>query len=200
MYELERKNELYEYAQELVSQIKDEAIAWHAVGLYYLFIKKNLDARRFFSQALMSNQFFQESWLGYGHSFSAEKDHDQAINAYMTCSRLIPGYDQNKTITRRTDRTIFRSYLPLMNIAMQFMEQNKLDAAYDYFMLSLEKNKTDPFLHNELAVYYYKVEQYQKARDHLHVALQKARKHQYASSVIWGKVWCNLGHVYRHPP
>jgi anaphase-promoting complex subunit 6 len=91
LYELGMKNELYEYAQELVDRLNDEAVAWHAVGLYYLYIKKNLEARRYFSQALTINQFFQQSWLGYGHSFSAEKDHDQAISAYMACSRLIPG-------------------------------------------------------------------------------------------------------------
>lgn len=85
------KTELYEYAQELVDKMNDEAVAWHAVGLYYLYIKHNLDARKFFSKALMMNQFFQESWLGYGHTFSAEKEHEQAISAYLACSRLIPG-------------------------------------------------------------------------------------------------------------
>lgn len=51
-----------------------------------------------------------------------------------------------------------RSYLPLMNIAMEYMEQNNLPLAYDYFEKSLQKNTTDPFLHNEVAVYYYKKE------------------------------------------
>lgn len=36
--------------------------------------------------------YFEASWLGYGHAFAAENDHDQAINAYLTCSKLIPGY------------------------------------------------------------------------------------------------------------
>lgn len=45
-----------------------------------------------------------------------------------------------------------------MNIAMEYMEQNNLPLAYDYFEKSLQKNTTDPFLHNEVAVYYYKKE------------------------------------------
>lgn len=85
------KIELYEYAQELVDRLNDEAVAWHAVGLYYLHVKKNLEARKYFTIALKNNRFFQQSWLGYGHSFSAEKDHEQAISAYLQCSRLIPG-------------------------------------------------------------------------------------------------------------
>lgn len=44
------------------------------------------------SQAINNNQFAQHSWLGYAHAFSAEKDHEQAIQAYMTCIKHIPGY------------------------------------------------------------------------------------------------------------
>ncbi|KAG2190667.1 hypothetical protein INT46_003905 [Mucor plumbeus] len=183
LYELGMKNELYEYAQELVDRLNDEAVAWHAVGLYYLYIKKNLEARRYFSQALTINRFFQQSWLGYGHSFSLEKDHDQAIDAYMACSRLIPG-----------------SHLPYMNIAMQYMEQNKMNLAFEYFSKSLHKCNHDPFLFNELAVYYYKQGLYKDALEHLHTALSFAKKRQCQRSPIWEKIWCNLGHVYRHPP
>ncbi|CAO3614622.1 unnamed protein product [Mucor hiemalis] len=183
LYELDMKIELYEYAQELVDRLNDEAVAWHAVGLYYLHVKKNLEARKYFTIALKNNRFFQQSWLGYGHSFSAEKDHEQAISAYLQCSRLIPG-----------------SYLPLMNIAMEYMEQNNLPLAYDYFEKSLQKNTTDPFLHNEVAVYYYKKEMYKKCQEHLHIALKLSKKSLSFRSSIWEKIWCNLGHVYRHEP
>lgn len=43
------------------------------------------------SQATTMDPYFEASWLGYGHAFAAENDHDQAINAYLTCSKLIPG-------------------------------------------------------------------------------------------------------------
>jgi anaphase-promoting complex subunit 6 len=29
--------------------------------------------------------------MGFGHSFAAEKDHEQAINAYTECNKLMPG-------------------------------------------------------------------------------------------------------------
>lgn len=43
-----------------------------------------------------------------------------------------------------------------MNIAMEYMEQNLMDLAFEYFTKSLQKSNHDPFLFNELAVYYYK--------------------------------------------
>lgn len=50
-----------------------------------------------------------------------------------------------------------RSYLPLMNVAMEYMEQNRPDLAFEYFTKSLQKSHQDPFVHNEFAVYYYKM-------------------------------------------
>lgn len=87
-----------------------------------------------------------------------------------------------------------------MNIAREYMEQNNLSAAHEYFMLSLKKNQKDPYLLNEVAVYYYKNEEYEKSRDYLHDALRQTKKYGYSKDDIWEKLWCNLGHVYRHPP
>jgi anaphase-promoting complex subunit 6 len=38
------------------------------------------------------NQYFAPAWLAFGHTFAVEKEHDQAISAYATSARLIPGY------------------------------------------------------------------------------------------------------------
>jgi anaphase-promoting complex subunit 6 len=34
---------------------------------------------------------FAYAWLAFGHSFSIEKEHDQAMAAYNTSARLFPG-------------------------------------------------------------------------------------------------------------
>lgn len=91
LYELDLKNKLYEYAQELVKEMKDEAVSWHAVGLYHLCIHKHSEAKRYFSHALVLNCFFEPAWLGYACTLSLENDHDKAIEAYIDCSRLVPG-------------------------------------------------------------------------------------------------------------
>ncbi|EPB82088.1 hypothetical protein HMPREF1544_11170 [Mucor circinelloides 1006PhL] len=183
LYELRMKSKLYEYAQELVSELRDEAVSWHAVGLYHLCIKKHSEARRYFSHALTLNCFFEPSWLGYAYTFSLEKDHSRAIDAYMDCSKLILG-----------------SHLPYMHIAMEYIKVSNTDLAFDFFEKSLQKCNHDPFLFNEIAVYYYKQGLYKDAREHLHTALSLAKERQCKRSLIWEKVWCSLGHVYRHPP
>ncbi|KAI8144775.1 hypothetical protein BJV82DRAFT_606216 [Fennellomyces sp. T-0311] len=180
LYELHMKDELYTLAQELVDRLNDKAVTWHAVGMYYLYIEKYPDARRYFSQATAIDQYFEDSWLGYGHAFAAEKDHDQAISAYITCSRLIPG-----------------SHLPYMYVGVQYMEQNMLDAGYDYFKKSAGKCASDPFLYNEIAAYYYQKQQYQPALDNLRKALKLANGRQSQRSNLWEKLWANFGHVYR---
>ncbi|KAI8983800.1 hypothetical protein BDB01DRAFT_790128 [Pilobolus umbonatus] len=183
LYELGMKAELFAYAQELMDKLGNDAIKYHAVGLYNLFIKENLTARMFFTEALNINPYFQYSWLCYGHTFAAEKDHDRAVGAYSACSKLIPG-----------------SYLPLMNIAVQCMEQDKKAEASHYFDICLKKCTTDPFLYNEVGVYHYKIERYNEAQENLHDALKLANNKQARRSPIWEKIWCNLGHLYRHPP
>ena len=54
----------------------------------------------------------------------------------------------------------YSSHLPLMNIAMEYMEQQKMQLALNYFNLSLQICKRDPYLYNEVGVYYYKQQEY----------------------------------------
>ncbi|KAI9475364.1 hypothetical protein BDB00DRAFT_966200, partial [Zychaea mexicana] len=180
LYELKMKDELYILAQELVDRLNDEAVTWHAVGMYNLYIEKYSEARRYFNRATDIDQYFEDSWLGYGHAFAAEKDHDQAISAYAMCSKLVPG-----------------SHLPDMYIGVQFLEQNMLDAAFVYLNKSYSKCNSDPFLLNEMAVYHYQKKEYPQALDHLRDALKLAKDRQSPLSNLWEKLWANFGHVYR---
>jgi imidazoleglycerol phosphate synthase glutamine amidotransferase subunit HisH len=44
-----------------------------------------------FSKATTLDSNFTYAWLAFGHSFSMEKEHDQAMAAYCTAARLFPG-------------------------------------------------------------------------------------------------------------
>ncbi|KAI8875650.1 TPR-like protein [Backusella circina FSU 941] len=180
LYELNMKTKLYEYTQELVYSFEDEAISWHAVATYHLYTKKNSDARQCFIKALNLNPLFFQAWIGFGHSFAAEKDHEQAINAYTECNKLMPG-----------------SHLPPMYIAMQYMEQGRLDDALVYLEKSRKKCDHDPYLENELAMYHYRNGDLDKTLETLHGALRLAKEQQCPQSNIWEHLWCNIGHVYR---
>lgn len=82
--------ELYKYSTELVERKNMESVTWYAVGLVHLNAKKNTEARGYFKRALTLDNLLQEAWIGYGHSFAYEKEHEQAITAYMSASRLAP--------------------------------------------------------------------------------------------------------------
>ncbi|KAL1933161.1 hypothetical protein VTP01DRAFT_8839 [Rhizomucor pusillus] len=180
LYELRLKDKLYELAQELVTRLNDKAITWHAVGMYELYIGKYQEARKHFRLATELDQFCEYAWLGYGHSFAAENDHDQAISAYITCSKLIPG-----------------SHLPYMYIGVEYMKQKLLDLAYEHLQQSYAKCSTDPFLLNELGVYYYYTEEYNESLEHLRNALKLAKGRQNPRSILWPKLWLNLGNTHR---
>ena len=53
-------------------------VSWFAVGCYYLMQNQNETARQFLSKATNLDRAFGPAWLAFGHSFAAEKEHDQA--------------------------------------------------------------------------------------------------------------------------
>jgi len=147
------------------------------------------------------NQYFAPAWLAFGHTFAVEKEHDQAISAYATSARLIPGYvylypcAPPHFIVLTPD--MLSSHLPLMYLGMQYMDENIMEVAYDYLQQSLGLCDNDPFLLNELAVYHYSMHEYDQALEFLEKAEELAKGHQSEKGIIWEKLWCNFGHVHR---
>ncbi|CAO3591373.1 unnamed protein product [Absidia cylindrospora] len=181
LYELRRKNDLFQVAQQLVDRLNDEAVTWHAVGTYYLCIERYAEARQYFSQASTMDPHFEAAWLGLGHAFAAERDHEHAINAYKTCSEMVSG-----------------SHLPYMYIGMQYMEQGNMELTLTHLNNSLERCENDPFLHIEFGVYYYNVERYAESLGSLKKASTLATDNrQTPTSPIWGEIWANMGHTHR---
>ena len=66
-------------------------MSWFAVGCYYLLQGKNETARQYLSKATSLNRTFGPAWLAFGHSFAAEKEHDQAMAAYFTAYNIMKG-------------------------------------------------------------------------------------------------------------
>ena len=69
----------------------DKPISWFAVGCYYYLIGNNESARKFFGRASQLDIHFGAAWIGFGHSFAAEGEHDQAMAAYCTSARCAAG-------------------------------------------------------------------------------------------------------------
>jgi anaphase-promoting complex subunit 6 len=95
LYELQEKRKLFVLGHQLVDALSNEAISWYAVGTYYLTIGKHHDARRYFTKSSAMDPLFGIAWIGFGHSFAFESEHDQAISAYSTASKILKGYFEN---------------------------------------------------------------------------------------------------------
>ncbi|ANB13281.1 anaphase promoting complex subunit CDC16 [Sugiyamaella lignohabitans] len=179
LYELGSRNRLFQLAHELVASSPQEAVSWQAVGVYYMVINKISEARRYFSKASMMNPYFAPAWVGFAHTFAAEKEHEQAISAYSTAARLFPG-----------------SHLPTLFLGMQHLQLGNVTLADDYLATSYNVCKTDPLLLNEMGVVYYEKREYERAESFFLKALEVASDLE-SDPKSWLAIKSNLGHVYR---
>ena len=88
LVELKKSNDLFYLAHNLVDVYPGKAVAWFAVGCYYMLVNKHETARRFLSKATSLDRVYGPAWLAFGHSFAAENEHDQAMAAYFTASQV----------------------------------------------------------------------------------------------------------------
>ncbi|KAG0266487.1 anaphase promoting complex subunit cdc16 [Mortierella polycephala] len=179
LYELDLKNDLFYIAHELVDRHPKEAVAWFAVGVYYYLTKNMSEARRYFGKASSTDRHYGPAWIGFGHSFAMEGEHDQAISAYATSSKLFQG-----------------SHLGAMYLGMQHLQQNNVLLAQKYLTSCLTICDSDPLLLNELGVMYYNMGQYEEAVQSFLKVIEKLQRSQ-RKNVIWETTWLNLAHAYR---
>ncbi|KAK3826320.1 MAG: anaphase control protein cut9 [Linnemannia elongata] len=179
LYELDHKNELFLIGHELVDQHPKEAVTWFAVGVYYYLIGNIPEARRYFIKASTIDSHYGPAWIGFGHTFALEGEHEKAISAYGTSTRLFQG-----------------SHLGPMYIGMQHLQQNNAALAEKYFDACLTICDSDPLLLNEMGVMYYQLGRYDEAITSLHKVVKKL-EHSQRKNVIWETTWLNLAHAYR---
>lgn len=89
--ELGRKNDLFLLGHKLVEEDGESAMAWFAVGCYYMCIHQHDNAQRYFQKATTLDKHFAPAWIGYGHAFAMQDESDQAMAAYRTATRLFIG-------------------------------------------------------------------------------------------------------------
>ena len=89
---MKMKSELFLLSHQLVDKNPSNAISWYSVGTFCLLSGKNHEARRYFSKASTMDPLLGAAWIGFGHSFALESEHDQAISAYSAASRILYGY------------------------------------------------------------------------------------------------------------
>ncbi|EDO45312.1 predicted protein [Nematostella vectensis] len=181
LVELKKSNDLFYLAHKLVDNYPQKAVAWYAVGCYYYLIEKYEQARRYFSKATGIERVYGPAWLGFGHSFAVEGEHDQAMAAYFTASKLMP-----------------KCHLPLLYIGLEYGKTNNAKLAERFFKEALALSPNDPFVHQELGVIKYQNGDYLQAEKHFKESLQKAQKVSgEVLSQTWESLMTNLGHTFR---
>lgn len=212
LYETLQHNTLFHLSHTLSQHAPHESYTYLAIATYYLSTARVPEARRFFSKASLMNPHSAEAWIGFAHTFAAEGEHDQAIAAYSTASRLYQG-----------------SHLPSLFLGMQHLGLGNTQLAWEYtlhaFSMSsgssivstsssrsrLEENnaaltkiifntpnlvKGDPLVINELAVILYH-------QSHLAVAAKLFRRSLELAAQLgcdmsaWVSVRANLAHCLR---
>ncbi|XP_046848454.1 cell division cycle protein 16 homolog [Xenia sp. Carnegie-2017] len=181
MVELKKSNDLFFLAHKLVENYPHQAVSWYAVASYYYLLSKYEAARRFFSKATTIDHNFGPAWIGFGHSFAVEGEHDHAMAAYFSASKLMPG-----------------SYQPLLYVGMEYMKTNNSKLAERFFNQALTIAPDDPSVKHELGLVAFKNGNFAKAEKCFLEALHSVEG--LSEGIVldtWEPLVNNLGHALR---
>ena len=175
------KKELFSLGHELVKFFPSSAIAWYAVGCYYLVGKDHPRAQKYFIKSLNIKPQFAPAHMAFGTSCVLDSQHDQAIAAFCNAARYMPS-----------------SHLPLCSLGREYFATGSHPTGTAFFKNALSLAPQDPFLLQEVGVVIAASGNYGKAEKYLSRAvsiLQKLDPH--ATLKVWELVYNNLGHVLR---
>lgn len=177
---LKQKVELFRIAHGLVDAYAALPVSWFAVGCYYYCIENFEQARRYFHKATNLDPGLAVAWLGFGHSFAAQDESDQAMAAYRTASRLFIG-----------------SHVSILCTAIEYLRTNNIALAEQLCRQAIAMCPTDPLALNELGVVHYRKERYGDAVSCFSNALALCKLCPERLRYAWEPAMFNLGHAYR---
>jgi len=172
---LSKTTELFTIAHKLIDSFPDLLISWYAVACYYYSIENYEAAKRFFHKCTLLDAQHGGSWIGYGHSFAVEQEHDQAMNCYVKAAKVMSS-----------------CHLPLMYVGLEYSLTNNLRLAEKFFSQASEMAPEDPYVLHELGVLFFRLDNFVKAEEFF----KKAEK-VVDNRASWEQLLNNLGHVMR---
>ena len=179
LHHLDRRPALYALAHDLADTHPRASCTWLAVGAYYLTTGRMGTARAYFSQASLLDAHSGPAWVGFAHTFAAEGETDQAIAAYSTAARLLPG-----------------THLPALFLGMQELSRGQLTVAREHLTAAYARCDADPLLLHEMGVVAYREGDAGSAARHFALALELARD-QGAPARRHRRTRVNLAHALR---
>ncbi|GAM29254.1 hypothetical protein SAMD00019534_124300 [Acytostelium subglobosum LB1] len=166
MYELAMKNELFYTCHQLIENHTQPAIAWYGIACYYHLIQNSEMTQKAFNKSTTLDPKLGAAWLGFGHYFASKGEHDQAMSAYRTASRLLTGL-----------------HLPLLCIGMELIGVHNLNLAEQYLAQAKDICPYDPLVYNEMGVIAYKNNTFGNAIQFFLKSLEIATKNSALSSL-----------------
>ncbi|XP_017487064.1 PREDICTED: cell division cycle protein 16 homolog, partial [Rhagoletis zephyria] len=182
LMEFKNTNDLFELAQKLIDLYPEREISWYVLGCYYHLIEKVDLARRFLLKSTTLNCFFAPAWLLYGHSFSQESEHDQAISAFFKAAHFMPG-----------------CHLPLLYIGVEYILTDNCRLGEKFIMKALTIAPKDPLTLHELGIIAFNTNEVIRAERHFKAALSILKYNQNPTALPnrYDTLLNNMGHVKR---
>ncbi|KAL3804331.1 hypothetical protein HJC23_011259, partial [Cyclotella cryptica] len=130
------KRRLFQLAHRLVDADPKDALAWFAVGSYYHLCRRHDLSQRYFSRSTRLDPSSAECWIGFGCSFAACDESDQALASFRAAQNKYSG-----------------SHIPLLYMGMEYLRTNHLSLAGHFLASSQKTDASDPLCCNELGVW-----------------------------------------------
>ena len=155
MVSLKLKTELFYLGHELVQSSPKKQLSWYCVGCYYWCCSKHELAQKYLLKSTTIDKRFFRAWVLLGHVLSAQEESEQAIAAYRSASRLLPG-----------------DHKPMVYMAKELIRTNFLSLAAHMLLGAAELCPNDPGVLNELGVVYMRMQRVDLSLQHLESAVQ----------------------------
>lgn len=164
MTELGLKTELFYLGHELAHSYPKSQLSWYCVGCYYWCCRKYDLAQKYLYKTTKIHKRFSAAWVLLGHVLSVQEEGEQAIAAYRTAARLLPG-----------------DHKPLVYMAKELIRTNFVPLAQHMLQSALQICPNDAGLLNELGVVHLKLNQMDLAIAYLELAVQRLSEQRQAA-------------------
>ncbi|XP_055327381.1 uncharacterized protein LOC129580747 [Paramacrobiotus metropolitanus] len=130
---------LFDLSHRLVAMYPQDMMTWYATAAYYYVCNHMELTRRYLAKAIGMDKSCGHVWLLYGHSFSREREHDQAMAAYFHAVDVMKG-----------------SFFPYMYIAREYVRTNNHVLAERFYGEAKQLAPDDPAVLHEIGILHIK--------------------------------------------
>ncbi len=177
----EKTEDLFSLGHQLVNHFPHSALAWYAVGCYYIVVKKHQSARKYLMRSVSLDSQFAPAHMAFGLSFADDGEHDQAIAAFSNAARVMKG-----------------SHLPLMHLGKEYYLTGAVSLSTRFLKSALAIAPHDPSLLQEVGVMLSNSGNYEKSEKYFKQAITQLQAvDPHVTLHAWEPVYNNLGHIYR---